>query len=87
MEWINYATSRVPEMQEMRIKELQAQGRELASLEGEERADRAERQQLQRPRAFCRRELQFQPFIVGRPENNQGGVRNLAIRMGDALLD
>ena len=67
-EWIDYATSRVPQMQEMKIKELQAKGRELAFVEAEERGDNAERQQLQRPRAFYRRESQSQPFIVARPE-------------------
>jgi len=67
-EWIDYATGRVPQMQEMRIKELLAKRRELTFVEGEERGDNAERQQLQRPRAFYRRELQSQPFIVARPE-------------------
>lgn len=66
-EWLDYATSRVLQMQEIKINETRAQGREIAFMEGEERGDEAEKQQLQRPRAFYRREAQPQPFIVARP--------------------
>jgi hypothetical protein len=66
-EWLDYATSRVPQMQDMKIKETRAQGRALAFVEGEESGDDAEKQQVQRPRVFYRRELQPQPFIVARP--------------------
>jgi uncharacterized caspase-like protein len=67
-EWLDYATSRVPQMQDMKIKEGLAQGRALAFVEGEESGDAADKQQIQRPRVFYRREVQPQPFIVARPE-------------------
>ena len=68
-EWLDYATSRVPQMQEIKIQETRAQGRELAFVARAERGEDAEKQEIQRPRAFYRRELQQQPFIIARPQN------------------
>ena len=66
-EWLDYATERVPQMQEEKLKE--AQGRQLeqvmAFVPGEEKTDPAKRN-LQRPRVFYRRELGVEPFIVAR---------------------
>jgi Caspase domain len=67
-EWLDYATSRVPQMQEIKIQETRAQGRELAFVARAERSDDAEKQEVQRPRAFYRRELQQQPFIIARSQ-------------------
>ena len=67
-EWLDYATSRVPQMQEIKIQETRAQGRELAFVARAERGEDAEKQEVQRPRAFYRRELQQQPFIIARPQ-------------------
>ena len=67
-EWLDYATQRVPQMQEEKLKE--AQGRQLeqvvAFVPGDEKTDPAKRN-LQRPRVFYRRELGVKPFIVARP--------------------
>jgi WD40 repeat protein/uncharacterized caspase-like protein len=67
-EWLDYATQRVPQMQEEKLKE--AQGRQLeqvvAFVPGDEKTDPAKRN-LQRPRVFYRRELGMEPFIVARP--------------------
>jgi len=67
-EWLDYATQRVPQMQEEKLKE--AQGRQLeqvvAFVPGDEKTDPAKRN-LQRPRVFYRRELGVDPFIVARP--------------------
>jgi WD40 repeat protein len=67
-EWLDYATQRVPQMQEEKLKE--GQGRQLeqvvAFVPGEEKTDPAKRN-LQRPRVFYRRELGLAPFIVARP--------------------
>jgi WD40 repeat protein/uncharacterized caspase-like protein len=67
-EWLDYATQRVPQMQEEKLKE--AQGRQLeqvvAFVPGDEKTDPAKRN-LQRPRVFYRRELGVEPFIVARP--------------------
>ncbi len=66
-EWLDYATQRVPQMQEEKLKE--AQGRQLeqvvAFVPGDEKTDPAKRN-LQRPRVFYRRELGVEPFIVAR---------------------
>jgi WD40 repeat protein len=67
-EWLDYATQRVPQMQEEKLKE--GQGRQLeqvvAFVPGDEKTDPAKRN-LQRPRVFYRRELGGVPFIVARP--------------------
>jgi WD40 repeat protein/uncharacterized caspase-like protein len=67
-EWLDYATQRVPQMQEEKLRE--AQGRQLeqvvAFVPGDEKTDPAKRN-LQRPRVFYRRELGVEPFIVARP--------------------
>jgi uncharacterized caspase-like protein len=66
-EWLDYATQRVPQMQEEKLKE--GQGRQLeqvvAFVPGDEKTDPAKRN-LQRPRVFYRRELGVEPFIVAR---------------------
>ncbi|HVQ38517.1 MAG TPA: caspase family protein [Pyrinomonadaceae bacterium] len=67
-EWLDYATQRVPQMQEEKLKE--GQGRQLeqvvAFVPGDEKTDPAKRN-LQRPRVFYRRELGLAPFIVAKP--------------------
>jgi WD40 repeat protein/uncharacterized caspase-like protein len=60
-EWFNYATERVPEMQEQNN-----QSRLL--LEEDDKAKDANRtRNLQRPRPFYRREAEASPFIIGKP--------------------
>jgi uncharacterized caspase-like protein len=67
-EWLDYATQRVPQMQEEKLKE--GQGRQLeqvvAFVPGDEKTDPAKRN-LQRPRVFYRRELGVGAFIVAKP--------------------
>lgn len=61
-EWLNFATERVPQMQE----EKMAQGRglgiqqEITFVEGETRS-------VQRPRVFYRRELETNPLVITKP--------------------
>jgi hypothetical protein len=61
-EWLDFATERVPQMQEDKMKEV----RGLAFVEGEEEVNE-ENRSVQRPRVFYRRELQADPLIVARP--------------------
>lgn len=61
-EWLDYATLRVPQMQEQAMQEARKLGRSVAIAEGGEK-DAA----LQRPRVFYRREPEAQPFVVTRP--------------------
>jgi uncharacterized caspase-like protein len=67
-EWLDYATMRVPELQEAQIEAAQKQGRAItfAESEGEARGDRVNRA-LQRPRVFYRREADPEPLIVAKP--------------------
>jgi WD40 repeat protein/uncharacterized caspase-like protein len=68
-EWFNYVTRRVPEMQQARMQQARQDGRQLAYVEGEEN-DEASKRNIQRPRIFYRRELEAQPFIVAKTEQN-----------------
>jgi hypothetical protein len=72
-EWLNYASRRVPEMQ-LEIMNAAPSGQtrileqeEITFVEGEEKIHDPKRRSIQRPRAFFRRELETQPFIVWRP--------------------
>jgi WD40 repeat protein len=73
-EWLDYATERVPQMQEEKMKETpqvkDQQGRELelVFVEGDERITDPEKRSVQRPRVFYRRETESLPLIVARPQ-------------------
>ncbi len=64
-EWFDYATERVPQMQES-----ENQARSLAKVQlvpfvsGEEKSTK---RSIQRPRVFYRRELETNPFVVAKP--------------------
>jgi WD40 repeat protein len=60
-EWFNYATERVPEMQE------QNNNSRLLLEEDDKVKDASRVRNLQRPRAFYRREAEASPFIIARP--------------------
>jgi WD40 repeat protein/uncharacterized caspase-like protein len=73
-EWLDYATERVPRMQEEKLKELSRakkdrQGRELelVFVEGDENMRNPEKRSVQRPRVFYRRELEMQPLMIAKP--------------------
>lgn len=65
-EWLDYATQRVPQMQQDELGLQKKQGRQLnrikfaAANSGNERS-------LQRPRVFYRREMEAYPLIVAKP--------------------
>ncbi|MEN3332005.1 MAG: hypothetical protein V7641_1370 [Blastocatellia bacterium] len=60
-EWFNYATERVPEMQE------QNNNSRLLLEEDDKAKDVSRVRNLQRPRAFYRREAEASPFVIARP--------------------
>lgn len=66
-EWLNYATERVPQMQETKIKAARGMGINLSFVEGEEQAKESEQHGVQRPRVFYRRETEAEPLIVAQP--------------------
>jgi hypothetical protein len=66
-EWLDYATLRVPQMQEAGMEEARKLGRNLVIVEGEEKIEVLAERSLQRPRVFYRREPEAQPLVVARP--------------------
>jgi hypothetical protein len=65
-EWLDYAAERVPQMQEVKIKDSRRLGREISFAQPEQRGD-SPASGVQRPRAFYRREIQYPAFIVAKP--------------------
>jgi hypothetical protein len=59
-EWLNFATDRVPQMQEEKMTQGRGLGIEIAFTEGETRT-------VQRPRVFYRRELETNPLVITKP--------------------
>lgn len=66
-EWLDYATLRVPQMQEQGMQDARKLGRNLAIVEGEEKVEDLAQRSLQRPRVFYRREPEAQPLVVAKP--------------------
>ena len=67
-EWMDYATMRVPELQQAQIEAAQKQGRVISFVGGEEDVrGQLNSRGLQRPRVFYRREPDPDPIIVARP--------------------
>lgn len=62
-EWLDYATRRVPDMQQRELDEQSKQGRSLERIKFTE-ADTGETRTLQHPRVFYRREAELHPFVI-----------------------
>jgi len=62
-EWFNYATERVPEMQEKGMRS----SRLLLFVETDANIKDPNKRNIQRPRVFYRRELESHPLVVARP--------------------
>ena len=69
-EWLDFATERVPQLQEEKFKSrdiaLQTPSTNAGGAQKNPSID-AQVRDLQRPRAFYRREIEPEPFIVARP--------------------
>ncbi len=65
-EWLNFATERVPQMQQEVLDKQKKQGRQLDRIKFAE-ADSESERSLQRPRVFYRRETELHPLVVARP--------------------
>jgi hypothetical protein len=70
-EWLDFATQRVPQIQEKLMLDFRKVGRELAFVEGEQKIEDLADRSLQRPRVFYRREPESRPLVMARPE---GGI-------------
>jgi WD40 repeat protein/uncharacterized caspase-like protein len=69
-EWFSYATERVPQMQEREMRSrllLQKEKKDVAFVEGEEQIKDPTKRNVQRPRAFYRREIETRPLVVAKP--------------------
>lgn len=66
-EWLDYATNRVPRMQEAKMNEGRGLKHQVAFVEGEDKVEDVDKRSLQRPRVFYRRELESQPLVVAKP--------------------
>ena len=69
-EWFDFATQRVPEMQEAKLREARRLGRKLSFVHDQPKKSPsvdAEESGIQQPRVFYRRELEAQPLIVAKP--------------------
>jgi WD40 repeat protein len=66
-EWLDYATERVPRMQESKMRAARDLKHNIAFVEGEEKVSEVDKRTLQRPRVFYRREMETKPLIVAKP--------------------
>ena len=66
-EWLDFATERVPQMQEAKMKQGRGIGLEIAFTEGEQNIADPEKRSVQRPRVFYRRELEANPLVIAKP--------------------
>ena len=66
-EWLDFATERVPQMQEEKMKQSRGLGLNIAFTEGEQKIIDPEKRSVQRPRVFYRREMEASPLVVAKP--------------------
>jgi WD40 repeat protein/uncharacterized caspase-like protein len=67
-EWLDFATERVPQMQEEKMKQSRGLGLGIAFTEGEQKIADPEKRTVQRPRVFYRREMEANPLVVAKPK-------------------
>jgi hypothetical protein len=78
-EWFDFATARVPKMQEDLMKDAGTRGLNIAFLDGEERIADPDKRNVQRPRAFYRRELGASHPIIARSSSSPASGGGKAI--------
>jgi WD40 repeat protein/uncharacterized caspase-like protein len=66
-EWLDFATERVPQMQEEKMKSGRGIGLDIAFTEGEQKIADPEKRSIQRPRVFYRRELETNQLVIAKP--------------------
>lgn len=66
-EWLNFATERVPRMQEEKMAQGRGLGIQIAFTEGEADVADPQKRTVQRPRVFYRRELEANPLVIAKP--------------------
>jgi WD40 repeat protein/uncharacterized caspase-like protein len=66
-EWLNFATERVPQMQQEKMTQGRGVGLAIAFTEGEASVTDPQKRSVQRPRVFYRRELEASPLVIAKP--------------------
>jgi WD40 repeat protein/uncharacterized caspase-like protein len=66
-EWLDFATERVPQLQEEKMKQSRGVGKEISFAEGEQHIPDPDKRSVQRPRVFYRRELEAHPLVIAKP--------------------
>ena len=66
-EWLNFATERVPQMQQEKMTAGRGVGLGIAFTEGEASVADPQKRSVQRPRVFYRRELEATPLVIAKP--------------------
>jgi WD40 repeat protein/uncharacterized caspase-like protein len=66
-EWLDFATERVPQIQEQKMKESRGLGLNIAFTDGEQKIADPDKRSVQRPRVFYRREMETSPLVVAKP--------------------
>jgi hypothetical protein len=67
-EWFDFATERVPQMQESEMQSrLLLKKASVAFVAGEEQIAEPAKRSVQRPRVFYRREQEDRPFVIAKP--------------------
>jgi uncharacterized caspase-like protein len=64
-EWLDFATDRVPQMQQQKMND--GRGVSLAFTEGEKEIAEPEKRSVQRPRVFYRRDMDQNPLVIAKP--------------------
>jgi WD40 repeat protein len=64
-EWLDFATDRVPQMQQEKMND--GRGVTLAFTEGEKDIPEPEKRSVQRPRVFYRRDMEQNPLVIAKP--------------------
>jgi len=66
-EWLDFATERVPQMQQEKMTQGRGLGLEISFTEGETNVSDPQKRSVQRPRVFYRRELEATPLVIAKP--------------------
>ena len=66
-EWLDFATERVPQMQQEKMTQGRGVGLQISFTEGETNVADPSKRSVQRPRVFYRRELEATPLVIAKP--------------------
>jgi uncharacterized caspase-like protein len=66
-EWMDFATERVPQMQEEKMNEARGVGLDFAFTEDGQRTTGPDKRSVQRPRVFYRKDVETNPLVVAKP--------------------